>query len=301
MLLNYLYNRGVAVLTLHDGIDAQRDYAELHQTPFQLWSHFGDYHHNCQKVVPTLKYFSASTFFASFLESLTYEQLETCEGTLGATYCPDLLDLLLGLFAYMGIVPPLHFGANIDALTPVLLRGCHREPNDDIISMLHTTMEFHESPEAFYSRTFLQLLRIPALKNLGFSQEDVHCLGRLSATGPHEFTFASSIGLSSLSAAQQHVYFTSCPQGQQSTCSIRFSSAEMAFPVAPGTTDPPPPPPPFHVWITRKVAPHMAVVDLRCDPVPWACFRRGSVGQHQFGLIRSPIPVTSLQFIFPGN
>ena len=42
--------------------------------------------------------------------------------------------------------------------------------------MLHTTMEIHESPEAFYSRTFLQLLRIPALKNLDFSQEDVHAL-----------------------------------------------------------------------------------------------------------------------------
>ena len=92
---------------LHDGIDAQRDYAELHKTLFQPWSHFGDYRHNYQKVVPTLKYFSASTFFASFLEPLTYEQLEAREGTLGATYCPDLLDLLLGLFSYMGIVPAL--------------------------------------------------------------------------------------------------------------------------------------------------------------------------------------------------
>eukprot|EP00434_Breviolum_minutum_P044361 symbB.v1.2.039612.t1/scaffold6681.1/size16222/1 len=174
ILLNYLYNHGVAVLTLHDGVDEQRAYAELHnQIPFH---HFGDYRHNYEKVVPTLKYFSAATFFASFLAPLTYEQLEARKGTLGATYCPDLLDLLLGLFSYMGIVPPLHFGAAVDALTPVLLRGCHREPNGDIIPMLHTTMEIHESPEAFYSRTFLQLLRIPALKNLGFSQEDVHAL-----------------------------------------------------------------------------------------------------------------------------
>jgi len=37
-------------------------------------------------------------------------------------------------------------------------------------------MDVHESPEAFYSRTFLQLLRIPALKNMGFSQEDVYAL-----------------------------------------------------------------------------------------------------------------------------
>ena len=165
ILLNYLYNRGVAVLTLHDGVDEQRAHAELHnQIPFQPWSHFGDYRHNYEKVVPTLKSFSAATFFASFLAPLTYEQLEAREGTLGATYCPDLLDLLLGLFSYMGIVPPLDFGAAVDALTPVLLRGCHREPNGDIIPMLHTTMEIHESPEAFYSRTFLQLLRIPLLK-----------------------------------------------------------------------------------------------------------------------------------------
>ena len=98
ILLNYLYNRGVAVLTLHDDVDAQRAYAELHnQIPFKPWSHFGDYRHNYEKVVPTLKYFSAATFFASFLLPLTYEQLEAREGALGATYCPDLLDLLLAL------------------------------------------------------------------------------------------------------------------------------------------------------------------------------------------------------------
>ena len=125
--LNYLYNRGVAVLALHDGLDAQRAYAELHnKLPFKPWSHFGDYRHDYEKVVPTLKYFSAATFFASFLLPMTYEQLEAREGALGATYCPDLLDLLVGLFSYMGIAPPLHFGATCDALTPVLLRGCHR-------------------------------------------------------------------------------------------------------------------------------------------------------------------------------
>ena len=45
-LLNYLYNRGVAVLALHDGLDAQRDYAERHGKPFKPWSHFGDYRHD---------------------------------------------------------------------------------------------------------------------------------------------------------------------------------------------------------------------------------------------------------------
>ena len=63
------------------------------------------------------------------------------------------------------------------------------------------------------------------------------------------------------------------------------------------TADPPPSPPSFHVWITRKVAPHMAVVDLRCDAVPWACFRRGPTGQHQFGIHAGNF----IQFVFPAT
>ena len=281
ILLNYIYNRGVAVLTLHDGVDAQRAYAELHnQTPFKPWSHFGDYRQKYEKVVPTLKYFSAATFLASFLAPLTYEQLEAREGTLGATYwyCPDLLDLLLGLFSYMGIVPPLHFGATIDALTPVLLRGCHREPNGDIIPMLHTTMEIHESPEAFYSRTFLQLLRIPALKNLPL---------------PQALDFLHSQLLSSMCISP--------PVRKDNEPPAPFVSPPLKrhFQWPPGTPDPPPAPPSFHVWITRKVAPHMAVVDLRCDTVPWACFRRGPAGQHQhqFGIHSGDF----IQFVFPAT
>ena len=110
ILLNYLYNRGVAVLALHDGLDAQRACAELHnKLPFKPWSHFGDYRQDYEKVVPTLKYFSAATFFASFLAPMTYEQLEALEGALGATYCPDLLDLLLGLFSYIAYCPSSAF------------------------------------------------------------------------------------------------------------------------------------------------------------------------------------------------
>ena len=63
------------------------------------------------------------------------------------------------------------------------------------------------------------------------------------------------------------------------------------------TPDPPPEPPSFHVWITRKVAPHMAVVDLRCDAVPWACFRRGPTGQHQFGIHSGNF----IQFVLPAT
>ena len=41
------------MLTLHDDVDAQRAYADLHnKVPFKPWSHFGDYRHNYEKVVP---------------------------------------------------------------------------------------------------------------------------------------------------------------------------------------------------------------------------------------------------------
>ena len=298
ILLNYLYNRGVAVLTLHDDLDGQRAYAELHnKLPFKPRSHFGDYRHDYEKVVPTLKYFSAATFFASFLLPMTYEQLEAREGALGATYCPDLLDLLLGLFSYMGIVPPLHFGATSDALTPVLLRACHRAPNGDILPMLHTSMEVHESPEAFYSRTFLQHLRIPALKNMGFSPEDVHALedcfrqALMNLPLPQALDFLHSQLLGSMCISP--------PVRKDNNPPAPFASPPLTrhFQWPAGTTDPPPSPPSFHVWITRKVAPHMAVIDLRCDAVPWACFRRGCTGQHQFGLHSGNF----IQFVFPAN
>ena len=270
ILFDYLYNRGVAVLALHDGLDAQRAYAERHDKPFKPWSHFGDYRHDYEKVVPTLKYFSAATFFTSFLLPMTYEQLEAREGALGATYCPDLLDLLLGLFSYMGIAPPLHFGASRDALTAVLLRGCHRAPNKDILPMLHTSMDVHESPEAFYSRTFLQLLRIPALKNMGFSQEDVYALE---------------------DCLRQALMNLPLPQALDFLHSQLLSSMCISPPTRKDNN------PPAPLWITRKVAPHMAVVDLRCDAVPWACFRRGATGQHQFGIHSGNF----IQFVFPAT
>ena len=298
ILLNYLYNRGVAVLTLHDGVDEKRASAEHHnKLPFKPWSHFGDYRHDYEKVVPTLKYFSAATFFASFLLPMTYEQLEAREGALGATYCPDLLDLLLGLFSYMGIVPPLHFGASSDVLTPVLLRGCHRAPNGDIFPMLHSCMDVHESPEAFYSRTFLQHLRIPALKNMGFFPEDVHALedcfrqALMNLPLPQALDFLHSQLLGSMCISP--------PVRRDNSLPAPFAAPPLKrhFQWPSGTAEPPPSPPSFHVWITRKVAPHMAVVDLRCDAVPWACFRRSPTGQHQFGIHSGNF----IQFVFPAT
>ena len=126
-----------------------------------LWSpfsHFGSDRHDYERVVPTLKTFSASTFFSNFLEPLTYEQLEAREGSLGSTYCPDLLDLLIGLFTYLGTVPPLLFGAQPDALTQTLIHGCHSPPAVTTSPLFPSTMELHESPVHFYTKIFLHSL-----------------------------------------------------------------------------------------------------------------------------------------------
>ena len=41
----------------------------------------------------------------------------------------------------------------------------------------------------------------------------------------------------------------------------------------------------------------MAVVDLRCDAVPWPCFRPGPTAQHQFGIHAGNF----IQFVFPAT
>ena len=286
------------MLTLHDDLDEQKKYAEKHNKPFKPWSHFGDYRHDYEHVVPTLKSVSAATFFTSFLLPMTYAQLEAREGVLGAAYCPDLLDLLLGLFSYMGIEPPLHFGASNEALTAVLLQGCHRAPHRDIVHMFATPMEFHGSPEAFYSRTFLQMLRIPALKHMGFSNEDVYALedclrqALMNQPLPQALDFLHSQILSSMCISPP-TRKDSAPLPPLHLLLLHAASSGLK--VLPTLLLPPPS---FRVWITRKVSPHMAVVvDLRCDAVPWACFRRGPTGQHQFGIHAGNF----IQFVFPAT
>ena len=79
ILLSYLCNKGVSVLTLHDDLSAQKAHAEKFDKEFQPRSHWGCYRHNYENLVPTLKTFGASTFFTNFCRPLTWEQLEARE------------------------------------------------------------------------------------------------------------------------------------------------------------------------------------------------------------------------------
>ena len=117
-------NTGISVLTLHDDLAAQKAQAEKFGKEFHPRSHWGRYRHNYENLVPTLKTFGTSTFFANFCRPLTWEQLEAREGTLGVSYSPDLLDLFFAFLSFHGTLPIPFFRATPDALEKVLLQGC---------------------------------------------------------------------------------------------------------------------------------------------------------------------------------
>ena len=292
LLLSYLYNLGIKVLTLHDNLEAQRDYALLHQKPLVPFSHFGSDRHDYERVVPTLKTFSASTFFSNFLEPLTYEQLEAREGSLGSTYCPDLLDLVIGLFTYLGTVPPLLFGAQPDALTQTLIHGCHRPPAVTTSPLFPSTMELHESPVHFYTKIFLHSLRLPSLRSLGLPADDILALeeslkqARLSLPLPQALDVLHTQVLSCMcvSSPRRETPNTGAPP---IACYLSPVEGSSTTSIAP---------PVFRCWIGRKVSPNMAILDFKCDSLPWASsYIKGTEGRSQFGFS----PGNLLQLVFP--
>ena len=55
-------------------------------------------------------------------------------------------------------------------------------------------------------------------------------------------------------------------------------------------------PPVFRCWIGRKVSPNMAILDFKCDSLPWASsYIKGTEGRSQFGFS----PGNLLQLVFP--
>ena len=156
-------------------LKAQMAHAEKFDKEFHPRSHWGRYRHNYENLVPTLKTFGASTFFANFCRPLTWEQLEAREGTLGTSYSPDLLDLFFAFLSFHGTLPVPFFRATPDALEKVLLQGCYRPPGD-LAGLFHITQEPHETPINFYTRAFLLPLRFPCLATLGLTPPDIFAI-----------------------------------------------------------------------------------------------------------------------------
>ena len=83
-----------------------------------------------------------------------------------------LLDLLFAFLSTMDAVPTPHFPASPEALTAVLLQGCHRPPGV-LTGLFHSQIEPHETPHQYYQRIFIFSLRFPSLTTLGVPPPDV--------------------------------------------------------------------------------------------------------------------------------
>ena len=121
VLLTYLFNHGISVITLHDDIQPQRDAAISQAISFIPKSKFGRYRHKYEWLLPTLKSFSPTTLlsrghFDLFLKAFTYEELDKWEGAVSTPYCTDLQDLLFALLSLWGAPPLPSFAAQHDAL-----------------------------------------------------------------------------------------------------------------------------------------------------------------------------------------
>ena len=263
LILSHLYNKGISVLTLHDDLAAQRAHAEKFGKDFLPRSHWGRYRHNYEDLVPTLKTFGASTFFSNFCRPLTWEQLEAREGTLGVSYSPDLLDLFFAFLSYHGTLPLPFFRATPDALEKVLLQGCYRPPGA-LAGLFHISQEPHETPVNFYTRAFLLPLRFPCLTTLGLPPPDIFAIEsavrqellRVPLPQALDFLHSQILAILCVNAPRR-------PKGSQKIHSIDPCPPTACYLVFPErATAGVPDPPQFRCWISRRVAPNMAVMGL---------------------------------------
>ena len=297
LILSHLYNKGISVLTLHNDLAAQRAHAEKFGKDFRPRSHWGRYRHNYEDLVPTLKTFCASTFFSNFCGPLTWEQLEAREGTLGVSYSPDLLDLFFAFLSYHSTLPLPFFRATPDVLEKVLLQGCYR-PQGALAGLFHISQEPHETPANFYTRAFLLPLRFPCLTTLGLPPPDIFAIEsavrqellRVPLPQALDFLHSQILAILCVNAPRR-------PKGSQKIHSIDPCPPTACYLVFPErATAGVPDPPQFRCWISRRVAPNMAVIGLKCNSTPWACSHvDGTSGNLFVGFT----PGNFLQLAFP--
>ena len=294
LLLSYLYTNGIPVLTLHDGVQAQLAANRSQYSTFQLESHFGRYRHKYEYLVPTLKFVSSSTFFTNFLQPLSWEELEAREGSLGSSYHSDFLALLFAFLSTMDAVPTPHFPASPEALTAVLVQGCHRPPGM-LTGLFHSQIEPHETPHQYYQRIFIFSLRFPSLTTLGVPPPDVlaieeavrHILLRCSL--PQALDFLHTQLLAGICVANPVRDSPTTHPSPPLACYLTFPPQVLQEAAVP---------PQFRCWITRRISPNMAVISLKCNSSSsWACsLAKGNIdGSYHFGFS----PGNFLQLAFP--
>ena len=186
VLLAFLFNHGISVVTLHDDIQKQLDTATSQAITCIPKTKFGRYRHSYEWLLPSLKSFSPTTLlsighFNNFLKSFTYEELDRWEGAVSTPYSTDLQDLLYALLSLWGAPPLPSFAAQHDALGLVLVRGVHRFPEEHE-NRFHITRAPHDTPTSFYTRAFIHPLRFPALAALNLPPADIQAIEMATRT-----------------------------------------------------------------------------------------------------------------------
>ena len=188
---------------------------------------------------------------------------------------------------------PLNFPASPEALTAVLVQGCHRPPGV-LTGLFHSQIEPHETPHQYYQRIFIFSLRFPSLTTLGVPPPDVlaieeavrHILLRCSL--PQALDFLHTQLLAGICVANPVRDSPTIHPSPPLACYLTFPPRVLQeAAVAPQ----------FRCWITRRISPNMAVISLKCSSSSWACsLAKGNIdGSYHFGFS----PGNFLQLAFP--
>ena len=230
----------------------------------------------------------------NFLQPLSWDELEAREGSLGSSYHSDLLDLLFAFLSTMDAVPTPHFPASPEAVTAVLVQGCHRPPGV-LTGLFHSHIEPHETPHQYYQRIFIFSLRFPALATLGVPPPDVlaieeavrHILLRCSLPQALDFLHTQLLaGICVANPVRDSPTYSSLSPLLHVTLLFLLEFYKR-LPLLPQ----------FRCWITRRISPNMAVISLKCNSSSWACsLAKGNIdGSYHFGFS----PGNFLQLAFP--
>ena len=174
---------------------------------------------------------------------------------------------------------------------PTLIHGCHRPPAGTTSPLFPSSMAMHETPISFYTRVFLHSLRLPSLQLLGLPSDDILAIedALKQALLPLPLPQALDVLHTQLLSCMC-VYLPPEENPRLLTLTKLLSLLPVTSALWMGAA-----PPVFRCWIGRKVSPNMAVLDFKCDSLPWAAsYLKGTTGRSLFGLS----PGNFIQLVF---
>ena len=184
--------------------------------------------------------------------------------------------------------------AQADALPQTLIRVIDHLPQLPPLSS-HPQWNYTRVLLTFI-RVFLHSLRLPSLRLLGLPSDDILALE--DALKQSLLSLPLPQALDVLHTQLLSCICVSTPRRELSAPGPNQGAPPIACYLCPvdGSRTTRSPPPIFRCWIGRKVSPNMAILDFKCDSLPWAAsYVKGTTGRSLFGLS----PGNFIQLVFP--